>query len=411
MIGLVFWLCVVSIVYTYAGYPLLLTCLARLRPRIPDYPPFTPTMTLLIAAYNEETIITEKLENSLALNYPRELLQILVAADGSDDRTAEIVREYAARGVELSYNPQRLGKMAAINQAMRLVRGEVIVFSDANNFYGVDTVRDLVAPLSDPAVGAVTGVKSILRGDGTLGESEGMYWKYESFIRKQETRLGCCTGVAGEVLAIRHHLFQAPPDNIINDDSYLAWQIIRRGFRVVYVPQARSFERVSPMAQDEITRRSRIIAGRYQLIALAPHLLPFKQPIVVWQIFSHKILRPLVPLAMAGAMLTNLVAVIAPAKDGIGLLNLVPPINWIFLILQIIFYGMALLGNQMEYRGKNKLPFYLYLPTFLVNSNLAALIGLYRFLTRRQTAIWQRVGRQKITPARTTNDRQANSSG
>lgn len=393
MIGQLFWLCIGSIIYTYVGYPLLLTLLARTRPRGQLYEPATPAVTLLIAAHNEQAIIAEKLENSLALDYPRERLQILVAADGSNDHTPDIVRLYAGQGAELSYSPPRRGKMAAINRAMPQARGEIVVFSDANNMYETNVLRELVAPFADPTVGAVTGAKSIVRGDGALGESEGLYWRYESFIKAQETRLGCCTGVAGEILAIRRELFEPPPDNIINDDFYLALRLIQQDYRVVYAPQAHSWERVSVSAEDEITRRARIVAGRYQAMALAPKLLPWQRPLIVWQVISHKFLRPLVPLALAGALLTNLLAIVRPARSKkYALLRLASPFNWLVLLGQLLFYGSAWLGNRIERTGAaGKL---LYLPTFLVNSNLAALIGLYRSLTQGQTSLWQRARRR-----------------
>ncbi len=394
MIARVFWFCVGSIAYVYAGYPLLLALLARSRPKPKAYAPATPSVTLLIAAYNEQAVIREKLQNSLALDYPRDHLQIIVAADGSDDRTPDITREFAEQGVELSYSPPRRGKMAAINRAMDLARGEIVVFSDANNLYAPDALRELVAPFVDSTVGAVSGAKHILKGDGALGESEGLYWKYESFIKKQETRLGCTTGVAGEILALRRDLWEAAPDGIINDDFYLAMRLVQRGFRVVYTPNARSSERVAPTAQDEVARRARIIAGRYQAIALAHRLLPFNRPLVVWEVVSHKFMRPLVPLAMAGALLANLAAILRPSRER-GLRRLGWPANWLMLAAQLLFYALAWRGTRVERGGKvGKV---LYLPTFLVNSNLAAVIGLYRFLRGRQTTLWERVQRRAST--------------
>ncbi len=379
MIAGLFWFFAALIVYTYAGYPLALALLARLRSQKRNDAPITPTITLLIAAYNEEAAIAAKLENSLALDYPGDKLQILTAVDGSNDRTQEIVGQYAAQGVALSYSPARRGKMAAINRAMPQARGEIVVFSDANNMYAPNTLRELVKPFADPTVGAVSGAKSILRGDGVLADSEGLYWQYESAIKKLETQLGCCTGVAGEILAIRRDLFTPAPDKVINDDFFMAMQLIKQGHRVVYAPKARSFERVSASAQDEVARRARIVAGRYQAIGMAGRLLPWRYPLAVWQIVSHKFLRPLLPLAMIGALLTNLLAAL-----------LSPSAGWtILLLLQLAFYGLAWLGGRWE--GGSKL---LYLPTFLVNSNLAALIGLQRYLTRRQTTLWQRVQRR-----------------
>ncbi len=396
MISKLFWLCVNVIIYTYAGYPILLTLLARFRPKPATAKPATPAVTLLIAAYNEAAIIAQKLENSLALDYPRNHLQIVVAADGSDDQTPDIVKTYAEQGVELSYSPPRRGKMAAINRAMAHAHGEIIVFSDANNMYNPNVIRELVAPFTDSTVGAVTGAKSIVRGDSALGESEGLYWKYESFIKEQETRLGTSIGAPGEILAIRHHLYESPPDNIINDDFYIAMRLIQRGYRIIYNPKARSTERISLSAQDEINRRARIVAGRYQAIALASKLLPVQNPLVVWQIISHKYLRPLVPFAMIGALLTNLAAVIRPVRsDKYSLPHLTPPFNWFILFFQLLFYGLAWLGNRQKARD-GKPGILLYLPTFLVNSNLAAIIGLYRFLVKGQSTLWQRAQRRPL---------------
>lgn len=377
---IIFWVCVAFIGYAYAGYPLLLAVAARLTPRPAAGPAAEPTVTLLIAAHNEQAVIAQKLENSLALDYPRERLQIIVAADGSDDQTVALTRQYAARGVELSFRPERRGKMAAINQAMTRAAGDVVVFSDANNLYAPDALRWLVAPFGAAQVGAVTGAKTILRGDGGLGDSEGLYWKYEGYIKTWESRLGVCTGVAGEILAVRRALYTPPPDGVINDDFYIAMRIVKAGYQVLYAPQARSAERVSASARDERARRARIVAGRYQALALAPGWLPWDRPRVVWQVLSHKFTRPLVPVAMLGALAANL----ALAVEG--------PLMWRGLLgLQALFYVLAGLGERLKRWGP--LGRLLYLPAFLVNSNLAALMGLARFLTRRQTSVWERARR------------------
>lgn len=394
MAPILFWLCIGCVLYTYIGYPLILALVARTRPKPRPYEPIVPSVTLLIAAYNEEAIIAEKVENSLALDYPREKLQILVASAGSNDQTVDIVRRYADQGVELNHGSVRQGKMAGINRAMPQATGEIIVFSDANNMYASDVLHELVKPFADPTVGAVSGAKVILSGDGALGASEGLYWKYEAFIKEQETRLGCCVGATGENSAIRRDLFEPPPDHVINDDFYMATRVIKRGYRLVYVPNARSYERVSQSAQDEVVRRSRIVAGRYQAMAMAGRLLPFDRPLIVWQIVSHKFMRMLMPLAMIGALLTNIVAVVLPARpSGYSILHLSPPFGWLVLLSQLLFYGLAWIGNRQTERAGigGRL---LYLPAFLVNSNLAAVVGLYRFLTKSQTTLWQRVQRR-----------------
>ena len=387
------WLCIGIIFYVYAGYPLLLFLLSLIKARPDTYPSAEPSVTLLIAAYNESQTIQNKINNSLKIDYPREKLQIIITADGSDDGTDEIVRRYKGDSIELMFEPERAGKMAAINRAMPMAHGEVIVFSDANNMYSPDAIKNLIKPFADPVVGCVTGAKLITKRDGHLGSSEGLYWKYESFIRKYETLTGCCTGVNGEIIAIRRDLFEPPPANIINDDLYMALQIIRKGYRVVYVPEARSYEEVSETAADEFERRARIVAGRYQIMASGLRLLPFNKPFVVWQIISHKFMRPMVPFAMVCALILNAVAV-WPGQTGSSYLwHIKFPLNWILMFLQCLFYLLAFIGNHTKLDGlTGKL---LYVPTFLFNSNLAAMTGLYRFLSKKQTVIWKRLKRQQ----------------
>jgi poly-beta-1,6-N-acetyl-D-glucosamine synthase len=184
--GIIFWLCVVLIFYTYLGYPLVLTGLASLRPaQLFEPTDDLPKITLMIAAYNEETVIETKLNNSLALNYPQDKLQIIVAADGSDDSTVEIVRSFLDRGVELSYSPQRKGKMAAIRHAMKQAQGDIVVFSDANNMYAVDALENLLTPFCVAITGAATGAKKIVSSADSLNASEGLYWKYELDVRSK----------------------------------------------------------------------------------------------------------------------------------------------------------------------------------------------------------------------------------
>ncbi len=395
MAPFLFWLFVVGIFYVYAGFPLVLMLLAKIRLQQREHSSINPSVTLMVPAYNEDAVIKQKIENSIALDYPKDLLQILVAADGSDDRTVEIIKTYADQGIELSYNSERKGKMAAISRAMPKARGEIIIFSDANNIFTSNVIKALVSPFADPEVGCVSGAKTILRGDGLLGESEGLYWKYEAWIKKLETRFGCCTSVAGEVLAIRQELIEPCPDHIINDDFYMAMQVIKRGYRIIYAPKARSMERVSLSPQDEIDRRARIIAGRYQAMAMAYKFVPFSRPILLWQIISHKFLRPLVPFLMAGAIITNVLAVVWPSYSrNHPLFELAHPFNWIMLALQGLFYSLALTGNRIKH--KQAIGRLLYLPTFLFNSNIAAIIGLWRYLSKRQTPVWKRAERRAI---------------
>ena len=393
MIAILFWLSVGLILYSYVGYPALLFVLSRFRTKQPACKDATPALTLLIAAYNEEESIAAKLENSLALCYPKDKLQILVAVDGSTDGTASIVQSYAARGVELRYSPMRLGKIAAINRAISRAEGEVVVFSDANNMFDADALQQLVACFGDSSVGAVTGSKIITRNGSQLGESEGLYWRYESKIKEWESRLGCCIATCGEIFAVRRGLLEPAPEHIINDDAYIALRLMRRGYRILYAPAAHSRECVSADAKEEKKRRARIFAGRYQILALTGKLLPFSRPLVAWQVLSHKYSRALLPLAMITALVSSILSVLMPHPISGGFATMQPPINWILLGAQLAFYGIAFAGSFLErsaLRGAVRL---LYIPAFLVNSNFAGLVGLARFFTRSQTVLWQRAKR------------------
>lgn len=398
IVGILFWLWVLFIGYVYLGYPLLIAGIAGLFGPTRKFAPkgMPPSkllqVTLLIAAYNEEQVITEKLENSLALDYPPEKLHILVAADGSDDRTPEIVRAFADRGVELSYMKERAGKMAALNRAIPQARGEIVVFSDANNLYAPDALRWLVAPFADPQVGAVSGAKRVYTGGEGLGEAERLYWRYESFIKEKESRLGYCCGVSGEILAVRKSLFVPPPPEVINDDFYIAMQIIRQGYWLLYVPEARSYERVSPTVEAEMARRRRIVAGRFQAMRLAGQLLPLKRPLVVWQVVSHKFARPLVPWAMLGALVANVWLVVWPvSQKGSAWLSLASPWGEAFLAMQLGFYGLAMIGRWLS---RSHLGKWLSLPMYLLFSNLAAMSGFFRWIAGRETALWHRAPRE-----------------
>ena len=394
-LAILFWVSVFFILYTYIGYPLLISLIARFIP-FPIEQSGAPdlSVTILITAYNEETVIEKKIENSLGLDYPRDKLQIIVAADGSSDRTPEIVRKFSDRGVELTFTSQRGGKMAAINRAIPYSSGEIIIFSDANNMYDQDTIRKLIGPFSDQTVGATTGAKLIIQDGTELSSTEGIYWKYESWIKTNETILGTCTSSVGEILAIRRELYVPPPNNIINDDYYIVTELIKRGFRVIYVPQAQSFEYISANARDEMVRRSRMNTGKYQAIFMSYRLLPFDRPVLLWQIISHKYFRAFLPFGFLGVLGANLLLVLLHRDIPSSILRVSMPYAWVFLLMQSLFYLLAALGNYVKFSGLlGKL---VYLPTYLVNSNLAILRGFHGFVTGKQTNIWDRVRRDHI---------------
>jgi cellulose synthase/poly-beta-1,6-N-acetylglucosamine synthase-like glycosyltransferase len=323
-------------------------------------------------------------------------MQIVAAVDGSDDGTAEIVQSFEARGVELSYDVRRLGKTVAINRAVPRLKHDIVVFSDANNMYAPDALRELVRPFSNTRVGGVTGSKNIAEDSDAHARADGLYWKYESFIKKNESRLGSCTGVTGEILAIRRSLFQPPADQVINDDFFIGMGVLRHGYRLVYAPDAHSVERSSLTEQDEAVRRSRIVAGRYQAMLMARSILPWRNPLLVWQIVSHKFMRPLVPLVMLLAVAAALAACLwPPTTASLGWLYLAPPFGYVFLAGELLIGLLALFGSSLK--GLGVLGKLLYIPTFLVNSNMAAILGLYSFFTGRQTALWKRARRRGET--------------
>ena len=388
MLFFLFWASVFFVLYTYLGYPLLIALAARFTRNHPPALVSDLPVTLLITAYNEENVIGKKIENSLSLDYPAGKFQIIVAADGSTDQTPEIVKQFKEHGVVLAFTPQRDGKMAAINRAIPLAHGDIIVFSDANNMYETDAIRKLVAPFSDAKVGATTGAKLIIQDGGNLSGAEGIYWKYESWIKKNETALGTCTSSVGEILAVRRALYNPPPNNIINDDYYMVLDLIRRGFRVHYVPEARSLEYISATTRDEMVRRSRMNAGKYQAISLSFNLLPFNKPLVIWQIISHKYCRAFLPFGFIGALLANLLIVLFQSNSPSSFFY------WVLLLLQIAFYGAAVVGNRVKFQGFLGKIF--YLPTYLVNSNVAILRGFYGYMTKKQTNIWERVRRDNV---------------
>ena len=394
MLAILFWLSIFFVAYTYIGYPLLLALFAKFRVDGQSFPSSEPSVTLLITAYDEEEVIAKKIANCLELDYQRDKLQILVAADGSSDRTAEIVGQFKDQGVELNYVSQRSGKIAAINRAVPRAWGDVIVFSDANNMYERDAIRKLVAPFHNASVGATTGAKLIIQDGSDLSQAEGVYWKYESWIKKNETALGTCTSSVGEILAIRRELYRPPPNDIINDDYYIVLDVIRQGFRVYYVSEARSYEYVSATVRDEMTRRSRMNTGKYQAMLLSYKLLPLNRPLILWQIISHKFCRAFLPFGFIGALLANLIIVLLPEEMPSSLFHLSSPYSWIFLSTQFAFYAMAGIGSLLYVPGFIGKLF--YLPAYLVQSNLAILRGFYGFVTRKQTNIWERVRRSDV---------------
>ncbi len=371
---------VATIAYTYVGYPAILAAVHRLRGAGPQEPvmPEMPSVTLIVAAYNEEAHIGARLRNLRELDFPADRLQVVVVADGSDDRTPVFAAE---EGALVLHRPERAGKAAALDRGVQVATGEILVFSDANNLYERQTLRELLAPFGDPTVGVVTGSKRISDRDGrALDHAEGAYWRYESAIKRWESALGSVTGVAGEILALRRAAYTALPAGTVNDDFTLAMQAALDGWRIAYAGSAVSLEPASATIDDEATRRARIVAGRYRsLVRLLPALAR-RRPLLAWQVVSHKGLRPLVPFAMIAAALSN-----ARLVRGSGVARAT-------FVGQLGFYLLATAGALAE-RGGRPQSRLTYLPYYLCRVNAAALAGVAELFSGEDVTLWERVAR------------------
>lgn len=369
----------VVVAYTFAGYPAIMALAARLRPRpVLTDAAYEPYVTVIIAAHNEQDVIAGKLADTLALDYPPERLTVVVVSDGSDDATPERAR--AVPGVTVLHEPQRRGKLVAMNRAFDATGGDVVVFSDANNRYSATALRELVAPLADPSVGVVTGRKAIDDGSGRpLDRAEGLYWRYESQLKSWESATGSVVAAAGEIMAFRRAAYQRPRGGMLTEDFVQVMLAAQAGWRVVYAPDAVSLERASHTIEDEAVRRERLVTGRWQALVHVLPRLALSRPRLAWQVASHKATRPLIPW-----MLSALAAATA---------TLAPHRRWARALgaAQAAFYLTALAGRRDERRGRSNR--WTYLPYYFCRMNVAALAGLRAFLRADRGGLWQRVAR------------------
>ena len=362
-----FWVSAGFVVYTYAGYPALLWIVQKLVPRRAHRATAEPSVSLLIAAYNEAGVIADKIRNSLALDYPADRLEVVVASDGSTDATAEIVRRMAEEEgsgrVRLLMYPRNRGKVQVLNDAIPELRGDIVAFSDASSMLAPEALRELVANFADPRVGAASGIYQVRNKEAaSLGRQEDLYWKYETFLKLQEARLGAVTGAHGSLYAIRRPLYPFPPPGTINDDFVIPTSVLRRGCRIAYEPRAIAFEEAHEM--EGFGRRVRITAGNVAQLRLIGDLVWPPRPLVLLCFLSHKAARLFVPIAL-GAM------VIASA------MLVAEPLYAVLLALQLIFYALAAWGA-----GHRRLPKVLRLPYYFCMINSALFVWLYYRLTR-----------------------------
>lgn len=385
-----FWLCFFLVFYTFLGYGILLFVLVQLRRILfgkRPLPPLDknnlPTLTLVVAAYNEAGILDTKIKNTLELNYPKDRLQLLFVTDGSTDASPEIIGQYPE--IRLLHQKERQGKIHAIHRAMKEVTSEIVVFTDANTYLNQDALLKIVAHYTDPTVGAVSGEKRVwVDGitDATAGE--GLYWQYESTLKKWDSELYSVVGAAGELFSVRRQLYEDVPPDTILDDFMISMRIAARGYRVVYEPQAYALETPSEDVNEELKRKIRIAAGGIQsILRLKPLLNPVRYPLLSFQYISHRVLRwTITPFLLIVMLVTNGLIVLSSDQMFYQLL----------LIGQISFYLAALLGWIFEQRKMSvKL---LYVPFYFSFMNYAVIAGIFRYFGGKQAAAWEKAKRK-----------------
>ena len=388
---IVFWIALFIVFYTYIGYGILLYIIIRLK-RLLKGVPFQPampadedlpTMTLMICAYNEEDVVAEKMANTLALDYPKDKFRIMWVTDGSNDRTNELLKAYPE--VDIVFSPERRGKTAALKHGLRELKTRYVAFTDANTMINSGALREIARLFCDPTVGCVSGEKRVAaRKAGEMAaEGEGLYWRYESTLKRWDSELYSAMGAAGELYAIDPKLCREVPDEALLDDFMLSMYVVQAGKRIAYTPDAFAREYGSANIYEESKRKRRIAAGGLQSIWwLRSMLNPLRQPLVTFQYVSHRVLRwSITPIAMVLLLLANIALVVMGAGA----------VYTVMLILQAIFYLMALAGwlqNRIGY--KNKL---LYTAYYFVFMNFNVFRGMAYLRTHGKSGAWEKAKR------------------
>jgi cellulose synthase/poly-beta-1,6-N-acetylglucosamine synthase-like glycosyltransferase len=374
---LVFWGCLLALAVAYLFYPLGLLGLARLRKRPAHGGEGLPTVTLVIPAHNEEKVLEGKLRNALAVDYPRAKLEIVVASDGSRDRTAEIARGFADRGVRLLDFPRRRGKASVLNDAAAAAGGELLCLCDANVMFRPDALATLVRPFADPAVGAVSGDVRLASHESDFGEGESLYYRLERAVQLAESRLGSLMGVDGGMYLLRGALFRPLPPDTILDDFVISMRVLRAGGRVLYEPRAVATENGTPTARQEFRRRVRVSAGAVQSLKRR-EWPPLNRPLELGQYFCHKVLRWASPPLLLLLLLANVLLV----GQGLGFRLALATQGAVYLLA-----AGASLSVRFRRTALGGVPFY------FVMSHVAMGVGLVKGLFNRQPVTWAQADR------------------
>jgi len=369
----IYWICLLMLAYIFAGYPLGILGLSRLLPRRVCKLSLTPTVTVVMAVHDGASLIQAKLANILELDYPEERLDIVVVCDGCRDDTAALGRQFSGLRVSVLEFAERRGKAACLNDAVSAASGELLLMTDVRQQLDPQALRELVANLSDPGVGAVSG--ELRLRDMNTGFAQGMdaYWRYETMIRKAESRSGSTVGVTGALYAIRRDLFQSLPPGTVLDDVLVPMNVVAAGYRVIFEPLALAWDRPSQQPTEERMRKIRTLAGNYQLVQLAPWLLtPSRNPIW-WRFLSHKLLRLLAPWLLLTLAMCSAVLAMRHRLCAITLLLLIGSV-----VLVGVDRRLPMLGRWWPVR----------LAVAFYYLNLFAVQGLVAFVRNRRLHLW-----------------------
>lgn len=384
-----FWSGLFIVFYTYIGYGIVIFLISKFRRQnrtpasLPDED--LPGVTVLVAAYNEEQCIAEKIKNTLNLDYPREKLSVYVVTDGSSDSTPELVKKFHA--VKLFHERQRKGKINAVNRVIKYVTTPIVVFSDANTLLNASALRHIVRHYQDEQVGGVAGEKRIFRSaeDNASASGEGLYWKYESFLKKKDAEVHSVVGAAGELFSIRTALFQEPPGNTIIEDFWLSMMICAKGYRFIYEPEAYAVEAASASVKEEWKRKVRICAGGFQaMVSLKDLLNPLRHGVLTFQYVSHRVLRWTLAPALLPVILFSNIAVAATH-----------PVYLSILLAQLGFYVLALCGYQRRDKKVSLKGF--FVPYYFLVMNMSVYAGFLRYLRGNQSVMWEKATRAPIS--------------